>query len=237
MFARVKKSGKYQYLQLVENRKEQGRVKQQVIATLGRMDELSAKGRVETLIRSLSRFSERAMLIITGKSDVALQAKKIGPALIFERLWQQTGIADAIWKQASERKFGFDVERAVFLTVLHRLMVSGSDRFCDRWQKDYVIKGVGGIELQHLYRAMGFLGEELADQSHATAFGPRCTKDRIEEEIFFSSPGSVQRFGLGFFRYHFPLLRRGRRRQHRSAGLQQGSSSGFKADGARGGYR
>ena len=42
------------------------------------MDELSAKGRVETLIRSLSRFSEQAMLIITGKSDVALQAKKMG---------------------------------------------------------------------------------------------------------------------------------------------------------------
>jgi len=114
MFARVKKSGKYQYLQLVENRKEQGRVKQQVIATLGRMDELSAKGRVETLIRSLSRFSERAILIIAGRSDVALQAKKIGPALIFERLWQQTGIGQAIGKQAAERKFEFDVERRFF---------------------------------------------------------------------------------------------------------------------------
>jgi hypothetical protein len=88
------------------------------------MDEFSAKGRVETLIRSLSRFSERAMLIITGKSDVRLEAKKIGPVLIFERLWKQTGIGQAIWKQASERKLGFDVERAVFLTVLHRLMVS-----------------------------------------------------------------------------------------------------------------
>jgi len=146
----------------------QGRVKQQFIVTLGRMDELSAKGRVETLIRSLSRFSERAMLIITGKSDVRLEAKKIGSALIFERLWKQTGIGQAIWKQASERKFGFDVERAVFLTVLHRLMVSGSDRFCDRWHQDYVIDGVAGMELQHLYRAMGFLGEELADQNQAT---------------------------------------------------------------------
>ena len=81
MFARVKKSGKYQYLQLVENRKEKGRVKQQVIATLGRMDELSAKGRVETLIRSLSRFSQQAILIITGKSDVSLVAQKIGRVL------------------------------------------------------------------------------------------------------------------------------------------------------------
>ena len=49
MFLRVKESGKYQYLRLVENRKEKGRVKQRLIATLGRMDELSAKGRVETL--------------------------------------------------------------------------------------------------------------------------------------------------------------------------------------------
>lgn len=199
MFARVKKSGKYQYLQLVENRKEKGRVRQQVIATLGRMDELSAKGRVETLIRSLSRFSEQAMLIISGKSDVALEAKKIGPALIFERLWEQTGIGQAIRRQAAERKFGFDVERAVFLTVLHRLMVSGSDRFCERWQRDYLIEGMEGIELQHLYRAMGFLGEELAEQKKAAAFAPRCTKDRIEEEIFFHRRDLFSELDLVFF--------------------------------------
>ena len=66
MFARVKKSGKYQYLQIVENRKEKGKVKQRVIATVGRMDELQSKGRVETLIRSLAKFSEQALLIISG---------------------------------------------------------------------------------------------------------------------------------------------------------------------------
>jgi len=136
----------------------------------GAWTSLSAKGRVETLIRSPSRFSRQAILIITGKSDVSLAARKIGPALIFERLWKQTGIGQAIRKQAAERKFGFDVERAVFSTVLHRLMVSGSDRFCDRWHQDYAIDGVDGIELQHLYRAMDFLGEELADQTPATAF-------------------------------------------------------------------
>jgi hypothetical protein len=58
VFARVRKSGKYQYLKLAKNRKEKGRVKQQVIATQGRM---------ETLIRSLPRFSYQAFLIITGK--------------------------------------------------------------------------------------------------------------------------------------------------------------------------
>ena len=96
MFARVKKSGKYQYLQIVENRKEKSKVKQRVIATVGRMDQLQAKDRVETLIRSLSRFSEKALLIISGKSDLSADAKKIGPPLIFERLWKETGIKAAL---------------------------------------------------------------------------------------------------------------------------------------------
>ncbi|HDS16526.1 MAG TPA: hypothetical protein ENN66_07965 [Proteobacteria bacterium] len=74
MFARVKKSDKYEYLQIVENRKEQGKVKQRVIATIGRLDQLQDKNRVKTLIRSLSRFSEQALLILSGQSDVAAEA-------------------------------------------------------------------------------------------------------------------------------------------------------------------
>ena len=115
MFARVKKSGKYQYLQIVENRKEKGKVKQLVIATIGRMDRLQEKDRVQTLIHSLSRFSEKAMLILSGQSDVCADAVKIGPAIIFERLWKQTGIKWAINKLPAGRQFEFDVERAIFL--------------------------------------------------------------------------------------------------------------------------
>jgi Transposase DDE domain len=184
MFARVKKSGKYQYLQVVENHKEKGKVRQQVIATIGRLDELQSKGRVETLIRSLSRFSEQALLILSGGGDPNLSAVKIGPAMLFERLWQRTGIHDAIKKVLSGRRYEFDVERAIFMTVLHRLMVSGSDRFCDRWHQDYNINGVQDIELHHLYRAMAFLGEKIADQKDATPFTPRCNKDLVEEIIF-----------------------------------------------------
>lgn len=199
MFARVKKSGKYQYLQIVENKKEKGKVRQRVIATVGRMDELEAKGRVETLIRSLSRFSERTMLVLSGNSEVLADAKKIGPALIFERLWERTGIKHAIEKALSGRCFQFDVERAIFLTVLHRLMVSGSDRFCDRWHRDYIIGGVDGLDLHHLYRAMAFLGEELPDQTNAGPFTPRCNKDLIEEDIFFHRRDLFTELDLVFF--------------------------------------
>ena len=176
MFARVKKSGNHQYLQIVENRKEKGKVKQRVIATVGRLDQLQANGRVETLIRSLSRFSEQTLMILSGKSDLAADAKKIGPVLIFERLWKETGIQDAILRLLIDRRFGFNVERAVFLTVLHRLMVSGSDRFCHRWCRDYLIDGIDGLDLHHLYRAMGFLGEAIDDQDGGPHFHPAATR-------------------------------------------------------------
>jgi hypothetical protein len=69
--SKILKLSKYQYLQIVENRKEKGKVKQRVIATVGRMDQLQSQGRVETLIRSLSKFSEQALLIISGQSNIA----------------------------------------------------------------------------------------------------------------------------------------------------------------------
>jgi hypothetical protein len=128
MFARLKKSGKYQYLQVVENRKIKGKVIQRAIATIGRMDQLQEKARVETLIRSLSRFSEKVLLVLSGKSDLNATSKKIGPALIFDRLWEELGVKKVIKDILSDRKFEFDVQRAVFLTVLHRLSTSGSDR-------------------------------------------------------------------------------------------------------------
>jgi len=199
MFARIKKSGKYQYLQIVENRKEKGKVKQRVISTIGRMDQLQAKGRVETLIRSLSRFSEKTMLILSGKSDVSADAVKIGPSIIFERLWKETGIKKAIQRLLIDRRFEFDVERAIFLTVLHRLIVSGSDRFCERWRTDYSINGTEQLDLHHLYRAMTFLGEQVDDQKAATPFTARCNKDLIEESIFFDQRHLFSSLDLVFF--------------------------------------
>lgn len=184
MFTRIKKSGKYQYLQIVENRRENKKTVQRVISTVGRMDRLQAKGDIENLVRSLSRFSEKTLLVLSGKSEVNASAKKIGPALIFERLWNELGVKSVIKNLLVGRKFEFDVERAIFLTVLHRLFVSGSDRSCDTWHRDYVIDGIVGLELHHLYRAMAFLGEEIPDQRHKTPFSPRCMKDIIEENMF-----------------------------------------------------
>jgi hypothetical protein len=86
----------------------------------------------------------------------------------------------------TQRAFEFPVERAIFATVLHRIMVSGSERACEKWLGDYDIPGVDGLALHHLYRAMAWLGEELGadQQAGAKPFAPRTVKDLIEERLF-----------------------------------------------------
>jgi len=188
MFFRTKTSGPRTYLQIVENRWVDGRPRQRVLATLGRLDQLQQSGQLEALLASGARLAQSVLLLSEHARGQlpTITTRRIGPALIFERLWQQTGCRHVIERLLDSRRYEFDVERAIFLTVLHRLFAPGSDRAADKWKTDYQIDGCDALQLHHLYRAMAWLGEELPEDQQAgkTPFAPRCTKDRIEEELF-----------------------------------------------------
>src|ERR1019366_5517937 len=188
MFCRTKKSGPRTYLQIVENRWEGGRPRQHVIATLGRLDQLQQSGQLDGLLLSGARLSRNVLVLAAhAKGQLpSITTRHVGPVLIFERLWRETGCQKVITQLLEGRRFEFDVERAVFLTVLHRLVHPGSDRAADKWKTDYPIAGGDALQLHHLYRAMAWLGEELSrdQQAGKTPFAPRCTKDRIEEDLF-----------------------------------------------------
>jgi transposase len=179
MYFRKKTSGGRAYLQIVESRREGAAVRQQVIATLGRVEDLKESGQLERLLRSGARFSGKAIVLDALDRGEAT-------ALVFERVWEETGCRGVIERLARARNHDFSLERAAFLTVLHRLVCGGSDRAADRWREDYRIDGVDEIELHHLYRTMAWLGEELPEdqQDAATPFSPRCVKDVLEEELF-----------------------------------------------------
>jgi len=188
MFVRVKPSGQYQYLQIAENFREGKKVKQKILCTLGRLDKLTDSGKLDGLAESLLRFSKKLAVVNLHKQGALRGGKdlSIGPALVFERLWRELGIAEVIRTVCADRRFGFELERAVFLTVLHRLMDPGSDRAAEKWKRDFRIEGAEDIELHQLYRAMGWLGEPTGPPlGHTTAkIGVRTTKDRIEEQLF-----------------------------------------------------
>src|ERR1051325_11189293 len=93
MFFRVKPAGPRRYLQIVENHWVDGRSRQRVVATLGRLDHLQAEGRLDSLLASGARHAQQTLLLTAlekGQLD-AVSRQRFGPVAIFERLWQATG--------------------------------------------------------------------------------------------------------------------------------------------------
>lgn len=203
MFVRTQTNGSRTYLLIVDNVRVDGKVKQRVLHRLGRLDELLASGQLDSLIQSLGRFSEKlAVLGAHAQGDsIVTHSARIGPALIFQRLWQSCLIDNVLTALLKDRRFEFSVERAIFLTVLHRLFAPGSDRAAEKWKHDYVIEGVADLDLHHLYRAMAWLGEVLPkdQQDGATPFAPRTNKDLIEEALFARRRDLFSDLDLVFF--------------------------------------
>lgn len=217
MFVRVKRSGsgerKHEYLQIVESIRAEGRVRQRVIATLGRRDHLIADGGLDALLQSLAKFSEKLHVVQRVRSDgiEAHQARAWGPALVFERLWQAQRLPEILGALSEGRRFAFDVERACFALALQRLCAPGSDLQGSQWLHTIECPGVESLELQHLYRTVGrFLAPVRA---------------RLEQELFrhdrdlFSQPLDlvfIDTTSTMIWRdEQTPLRRRGHSKDHR----------------------
>ena len=82
--------------------------------------------KLDALIQSLGKFSEKLAILgahAAGESIVTRSAR-IGQALTFERLWQSCPISPVLTALLKDRRFEFSVERAIFVTVLHRLLTT-----------------------------------------------------------------------------------------------------------------
>jgi len=200
VFVRIKKVKNNSYLQIVENRREGKTVKQRVLITLGKAEEFITSGKLDSLARSFLKYTQAVKVVDAHRegSILAHGTKSLGPVLVFERLWKELGIPAALDNLTKAKRFRFSVERAIFLTVLHRLFASGSDRAAESWKKGYAISGSETLELQHLYRSMSFLGERII-QLGGDPFSQRTNKDLLEEILFNNTKDLFSDLEIVFF--------------------------------------
>lgn len=143
------------YLHLLRSRRVNGRTRQELVCTLGRLDVLQAEGGLDRLIEGLARYSE--------KQWVQMQAleggwqKIYGPVLVFWRLWEQLGLTRLLADLQTKTKVQFSIDEAVFAMTLHRLLDPGSKRATYQWLETVCRPEFESLELQHLYRALGHL--------------------------------------------------------------------------------
>jgi hypothetical protein len=219
MFVRLKRSLQngilYEYLQIAQSYRKDGKPRQRVLATLGRRDEILTDGSYDALLESMAKFSEKYRALALGREMAARSAKSWGPALVFGRLWEEQGLSEIVRNLAGERKFGFDVERVAFALALQRHCAPGSDLQGSEWVE--TVEGLSGIALQHLYRTNGFLAEVRAELERALFL-----RDR---DLFF--PGD----GPGFFGHNQRLCLSGHGDRMAQARLLARPSAGLAAGG------
>jgi transposase len=177
MFVRAKRSvldgTTYEYLQICESYREGSKVKQRIIASLGRRDRLVASGALDGLITSLSKFSEKLRVVETVRTRgiVAHTAKVWGPSLVFGRLWERQGMPEVLERFTRDCKFVFDPERVAFAMALQRLCEPGSDLAGSDWMRK--VEGLPEIALHQMYRTAGWLYEVREELERALFFRDR----------------------------------------------------------------
>ena len=76
----------------------------------------------DQLLRSAARFAERLMVLAEHSTDAHdspdATVVSIGPALIFERLWRETGCRAVVRKLLATRHHHFDVAGLVDPSIL-----------------------------------------------------------------------------------------------------------------------
>lgn len=208
MFVRIKRSvqtsGTYEYVQVVESYRDGEKVRQRVLASLGRRNDIVGSAKLDGLIESLAKYSDRLTVVrrVRHAGLAAPSTRSWGAALVFRRLWEEQGIERIVRDLAAERRFEFDLPTAVFALALQRLCAPGSDRQGALWVKTVESEGFDTIELQHLYRAVAFLSQvrdeleqRLFAADHPTGEVDLLFIDTTSTYVYSEEPTALRRRG------------------------------------------
>ncbi len=218
------KNGKKRiYLQLVKSYREGGKVKQKLIANLGRLDTLIENGDIETLIKNLSRIIEEEK----GKQHIDVTRElfcndvyEYGMQYVLKWLWNKTGLKriliEEFKKIEGEERAKIEAE-AIFEMVLNRLTEPASklSAFND-WRNRYYLKEEEEklskpLELHDYYRAMDTLSDTL-EEIEESLFYERKNLFSNTEVVFFDTTST---YFEGEGRREEDLLRYGHSKDHR----------------------
>jgi transposase len=157
MYIRVTKNQRgHAYYHLVESYRQEGKVKQRVLLSLGRVEE----NKLEELAEAINKHLETANIFNLAKEIDIEKTFILGPLLVLERMMSQLGITEVLRKLSRDhKKLQFDLEKVVFTQVCSRFIEPVSKlALYDNWlERLYPGMIDHDIELQHIYRSLDLL--------------------------------------------------------------------------------
>lgn len=211
-----KGGGTRTYLHLVQSRRVNGKVRQEIIATLGRLDALQEGGALDRLIASLARYSEQQWVEAQALPLIGQWSREYGSVLVFRRLWEKLGLHEVFEGLYRSSPVEFPVEEAVFGMVLNRLLEPDSKLGAYEWLRERVYRPeFEGLELHHLYRALEFVDEHTKTVEEALFLRGKDLFNLEVDLVFFDTTST-------YFEGHGPdgLAERGYSRDKRPDRVQ-----------------
>ncbi len=169
MFVKITNAGGYQYVRLVENYRENGKVKQRVLFNFGRLDILKDDPAFKNIVKKLSDIvaettTENAKAVtIESEEDISDAVVKNWGYIVYRKLWQELEIDKFLkGKAAKERKIKFDVDKVSFLMTIQRL-IEPMSKLRTYHQRSKYFGFEEDIDLNQLYRCLDFLDSVKED--------------------------------------------------------------------------
>ena len=168
MFTRISRSGGRSYLQLVESFRENGKVKQRMVASLGRLDEVKVKALISDLERSIGIKPAAPEQSVTATLPISFaSARAYGDLYALQCLWQELGLGAALNRSLRSSRRQFDAEALIRTMVFNRLADPRSKLGLLDWLDRVEIPGVTTVTHQQLLRAMDALVDRMDEVESA----------------------------------------------------------------------
>lgn len=157
MYIRITKNNKGQsYYHLVESFREEGKVKQKVLLSLGKVED----NRLEELIAAIGKHKDIVTALEAAKSLEIEDTYILGPLLVLQHIFKRFGIQKLLLDIASKHpQLQFNFVRVIFTMIVCRFLRPSSKlKIFEHWQdRLYPELLAGKDELHHLYRALDLL--------------------------------------------------------------------------------
>ena len=170
MFIRVTQSKNHQYVKVVENYREDGKVKQKVIANLGKLEDISIK-EAENIASKLLLLAQSKKAVVEERSlpnIEELERYNYG-FVVYRKLWERFNLDEILDKLVENREISYDFKSVVFSMVVDRLLKPKSKLALFNNKEDYFNIN-DDLDINHLYRSLDILADN---------------KIAIEEALFY----------------------------------------------------
>lgn len=159
MYIRTTKNQRGQsYYHLVEAYRQDGKVKQRTLMSLGRVED----NRIEELATAISKHLETINIFNLSKEIDISDTYILGPLLVLERMLENLGIKAVLQNVLLQHKrLRFDFEKVVFTQLCSRFIKPVSKlALYDNWVSRMYPELIDHqVDLQHIYRSLNILAD------------------------------------------------------------------------------